>query len=196
METFQCIITCLNKACQNPILYELLDRLAKYDDTTWQHSIHVAAYCVQVGHRLSYSKDQLLELTIGGLLHDIGKLTIPLSILKKPDALTDEEYKLIQHHPQASYEILSQTGFPERICQMVLFHHRNFDGTGYPNLMAPMKDLDTMIQIIHLCDTYEALRTERPYKQHLPHRIVMDLLTPYANQRYDPALLDILSNLT
>lgn len=189
MDELNLILSMLEKACANPVIYQLLEQLHRYDTTTWKHSLRVASHCIQLAYRKGFSQNQIFRLTIAALLHDIGKLAIPKEILDKPGKLTDEEYKQIQNHARNTHQILFQTGFPKDICEIATYHHRNYDESGYPTGQLPHGHTLLCIHILHICDTYEALASMRPYKPSLPHDIVLDLLKPYENIRYAPNLI-------
>ena len=111
----------------------LMVRLAAKDTSTEEHTRRVAALAVEIGEQLGLSPTRLRSLAIGGLLHDIGKLSVPESILQKPDSLDDDEYAVIKLHPERGRELLNELGgFDETVGRLVLDHHERLDGTGYP----------------------------------------------------------------
>ena len=108
-------------------------RLAAKDTSTEEHTRRVAALAVEVGERLGLSSNRLRSLAVGGLLHDMGKLSVPDAILQKPGALDDDEFEQIKLHPQRGHELLSELGgFDENVKRLVLDHHERLDGRGYP----------------------------------------------------------------
>ncbi len=138
--------------------------LAQRDDYTEQHTRRVALRAVQVGERLGLSTSHLRALAIGGLVHDIGKLSVPDAILKKPGPLDDDEYAVIKRHPEWGTRLLEEIGgFPEAVRRLVHDHHERLDGLGYPRgLAADEIDLDT--RILTVCDVYDALISSRVYR--------------------------------
>ena len=115
----------------------LMVRLAEKDASTEEHTRRVAALAVEVGERLGLSSTRLRALAIGGLLHDVGKLSIPTSILQKPGPLDDDEFATVKQHPERGRELLSELGgFDESVKRLVLDHHERLDGTGYPRGLA------------------------------------------------------------
>src|SRR5581483_10485409 len=124
----------------------------------------VALRAVQVGEELGLSAGRLRSLAIGGLLHDIGKLSVPERILKKPSGLTDEEYAVIKKHPEWGDRLLRELGgFGDQVRRLVRSHHERLDGSGYPDGLAePELDMDTRIMAV--CDVYDALVSPRVYR--------------------------------
>ena len=111
----------------------IMVRLAEKDSSTEEHTRRVAALAVEVGEALGLSGARLRDLAIGGLLHDVGKLSVPSSILQKPGPLDDDEFEVIKQHPQQGRELLAELGgFDEQVGRLVLDHHERLDGSGYP----------------------------------------------------------------
>ena len=144
-------------------------RLADKDEYTERHTRRVALLAVRVGEQLGLSANRLRTLAIGGLVHDIGKLAVPDAILKKPAALDDDEYEVVQGHPEWGNKLLSELGgFSQAVRQLVRDHHERLDGAGYPRgLSADKIDLDT--RILSVCDVYDALISKRVYRPAWTH---------------------------
>jgi HD-GYP domain-containing protein (c-di-GMP phosphodiesterase class II) len=151
-------------------------RLADKDPYTERHTRRVALRAVQVGELLGLSASRLRTLAIGGLVHDIGKLSIPDAILKKPGPLDDDEYAVIQEHPERGHRLLAGLGgFPDAVRQLVRDHHERLDGSGYPRgLSGDEIELDT--RILTVCDIYDALISKRVYRGAWSHDEAMALL--------------------
>ena len=116
-------------------------RLAEKDEYTEQHTRRVALRAVQVGELLGLSPSRLRTLAIGGLVHDIGKLSVPDAILKKPGPLDDDEYALVQRHPEWGAKLLDELGgFSDPVRSLVRDHHERLDGTGYPRGLSAERD--------------------------------------------------------
>ncbi|MDX6483006.1 MAG: hypothetical protein QOE95_777, partial [Gaiellaceae bacterium] len=142
----------------------LMVRLAEKDTSTEEHTRRVAALAVEVGEQLGLSSARLRSLAIGGLLHDIGKLSVPDSILQKPASLDDDEYAAIKLHPERGCELLNELGgFDESVKRLVLNHHERLDGGGYPRGLDPSQ-LDLETRILTVCDVYDALVSTRVYR--------------------------------
>jgi HD-GYP domain-containing protein (c-di-GMP phosphodiesterase class II) len=161
-------------------------RLADKDEYTERHTRRVALLAVRVGEQLGLSANRLRTLAIGGLVHDIGKLAVPDAILKKPAALDDDEYEVVQGHPEWGNKLLSELGgFSHAVRHLVRDHHERLDGAGYPRgLSADEIDLDT--RILSVCDVYDALISKRVYRPAWTHEDAMALLRRESGAAFDP----------
>jgi len=163
----------------------LLVELAHRDASTEVHTRRVALRAVQVGERLGLSAGRLRELAMGGLLHDIGKLSVREDILKKPAALTDEEYDEIQRHPEAGAELIDELGgFSPMVRALVLGHHERLDGSGYPHGLC-VDEIDLETRILAVCDVYDALVSKRVYREAWGHGQAMSLLEIESGREFD-----------
>jgi HD-GYP domain-containing protein (c-di-GMP phosphodiesterase class II) len=160
-------------------------RLGDKDEYTERHTRRVALLAVRVGEQLGLSASRLRTLAIGGLVHDIGKLSVPDAILKKPAALDDAEYKVVQRHPEWGNRLLSELGgFSQAVRQLVRDHHERLDGAGYPRgLRAEEIDLDT--RILTVCDVYDALISKRVYRPAWTHDEAIALLRRETGTAFD-----------
>jgi putative nucleotidyltransferase with HDIG domain len=162
----------------------LMISLAEKDEYTEGHTRRVALRAVQVGEELGLSPVRLRELATGGLVHDIGKLSIPDSILKKPANLNRREFEVIKQHPERGYRMLKELGFRESVRRLVLDHHERLDGTGYPRkLEGPTVSLDA--RILAVCDVYDALISNRVYRAAWTHERAIALLHDEAGTKLD-----------
>src|SRR5204863_3268549 len=147
----------------------LTQLLADKDESTEEHTRRVALRAVQVGEELGLAPGRLRQLAIGGLLHDIGKLSIPERILKKPGGLDDDEFAAIKLHPGRGVKLLRELGgFGPAIHDLVHSHHERLDGTGYP-LGSSEGELSLDIRIMTVCDVYDALVSPRVYRDAWSH---------------------------
>jgi HD-GYP domain-containing protein (c-di-GMP phosphodiesterase class II) len=150
-----------------------------------------------VGEELGLSPARLRELATGGLVHDIGKLSVPNSILRKPSALTDEEFRVVQRHAEIGSRMLTDLGFSKAVTRLVLDHHERLDGSGYPRgLTGPMISLEA--RILAVCDVYDALITDRVYREAFSHEEAVEILQTEAGTKLDrrcvTALVRLLSS--
>lgn len=169
----------------------LLHVLLEYDKSTYQHSINVAVFSVMTGVALGLSLEDLRNLALGALLHDVGKLYVPLEILNKPSKLESEEFLKIKQHPYEGYKLLS--GISEinsSVKQIVWQHHENYDGTGYPRELKGSHSY-RLARIVHICDVYEALCVKRSYKQPISRKVVRQTLEQNSGTMFDPKLLKV-----
>ena len=163
----------------------LTQLLADKDESTEEHTRRVAMRAVQVGEELGLAPGRLRDLAIGGLLHDIGKLSVPERILKKPAALDDEEFAAIKLHPGRGVKLLHELGgFGAPIHDLVHSHHERLDGKGYPRgLSEPDLSLDT--RILTVCDVYDALVSPRVYRDAWTHGDALALLHKDTGTAFD-----------
>jgi putative nucleotidyltransferase with HDIG domain len=158
--------------------------LARKDEYTEGHTRRVALLAVEVGEELGLPPARLRELAIGGLLHDIGKLSVPDGILQKPGALDDAEYAAIQRHPVHGDLLLRELGFTRHVRRLVRDHHERLDGRGYPNgAVAATLSLET--RVLTACDVYDALRSRRVYRDAWSHERAVALLRDEVGTAFD-----------
>lgn len=173
-------------------LAEIVSRaMESRDPYTSGHQRRVAELARLVGEKMGLDKDRLQGLYIGGLLHDIGKASIPESILSKPGRLTDEEWGLIHAHAKRGYEILKDTRLPWPVAEMVLHHHERMDGSGYPDGISGDK-ISLENRTLGVCDVVEAMSSFRPYR---PARSLPEILRELRSGRgtkYDADVVDVM----
>ncbi len=152
------------EAYLGPRVRSLMLRLEQRDRSTEEHTRRVALLAARVGEELKLSAGARRHLAVGGLLHDIGKLAVPLEILCKPGPLTDDEFAAIKRHPADGRRLLDELGgFAEVVRELVSDHHERLDGSGYPRgLSADEMSLET--RILAVCDVYDALVSDRVYR--------------------------------
>jgi hypothetical protein len=166
-------------------VHALLERLSEKDESTEEHTRRVARRAVQVGEELGLAPGRLRALAIGGLLHDMGKLSVPERILKKPAALEPDEFDVIKRHPEWGIKLLKELGgFPASVLELVLSHHERLDGKGYPRgLQDNTIGLDT--RILTVCDVYDALVSPRVYRVAWSHDAAVGLLRNEIGTAFD-----------
>ena len=165
--------------------------LKKKDDYTFNHSLGVSVLAITLGKWLNYPKDKILDLSIAGLFHDIGKLRVPEEIVKKPGKLNDEEYELMKKHSYYSYEMLRETNkFNNNILLGVLQHHEKINGTGYPNGVTGDK-IHEYAKIIAVCDIYHAFTSKKVYKDKDSPLKVADYLRKESFTSLDPHITQV-----
>ena len=159
------------------------------DGYTFGHSVNVCALSTLTGVQLGYDMIKLKELALGALLHDTGKMLIPKDILIKPGPLTSDERKLMQQHSDLGFDILRKQGDIPLISAHIAFqHHEKFDGTGYTRGLSGT-DIHEYARIVAITDVYDALTSDRPYKDGtLPHE-AYEIMMSLANTHFDPTIL-------
>jgi len=164
----------------------LTSAMHERDPSTLAHSRKVALLAIAVGERLDLPRPVLRRLAVAGLLHDIGKLHVPVEILTKPGALTDEEYATIMTHPQSGADLLGHLGSFDEEIPIVLAHHERVDGRGYPHgLTAERIPLEA--RILSICDVYDALTSRRAYREPWPAERALELIERETGAAFDPA---------
>lgn len=142
-----------------------LARLKNADDYTYMHSVAVCALMLATARQLGLSEDYIRLAGIAGLLHDVGKLTIPDSILNKPQKLSDTEFERVKLHPEAGGAILRQSPDVDAlVLDVCLHHHEKADGSGYPHRLAG-NQISLFAQMGAVCDVYDAVTSNRPYNR-------------------------------
>ena len=159
-----------NKTGHN--MFDMLNCMRGYDDLTYVHSMNVALICNVMAGWLGKSQEETDLITMAGLLHDIGKLKMPVDIITKPEKLTDEEYEIIKSHPTLGHDILLESNVDERIKNAVWMHHERYDGGGYPNGLVG-EQIDDIARIVAIADVYDAMTANRVYRNGLcPFKVI------------------------
>lgn len=149
---------------RNPSALISLARLKTKDDYTYMHSVAVCALMVSLARQLGLDEATTREAGLAGLLHDVGKMAMPLDVLNKPGALTDAEFAIMRGHPTRGYEMLKDgSSVPPSALDVALHHHEKMDGTGYPAKLAG-EQITLMSRMGAVCDVYDAITSNRPYK--------------------------------
>lgn len=159
------------------------------DETTAVHSINVANYAMGIGHELGFDDDQLEWLRIAGLLHDVGKIGTPESVLTKPGKLTDDEYAVMKQHAAYSASILGEIEFIERyagMAEVAAAHHERLDGSGYPN-GATGESICLNARILAVADVFDALTQARHYRADMPIDKAMAIIDQQTPDQLDAA---------
>ena len=161
------------------------------DPSTLAHSRRVAFLAVGVGERLGLSPATLRRLAVAGLLHDIGKLQVPVEILNKPGRLTDAEYDAIKTHPQAGADLLALLGSFDDEIPIVRHHHERIDGRGYPHGIAA-EAIPVEARIMAVCDVYDALTSRRAYREPWTPERAVELIVSESGTAFDPVCVEAL----
>lgn len=139
-------------------------RLKTADEYTYMHSVAVCALMIALARELGLPDETVREAGVAGLLHDIGKMSIPLAILNKPSRLTDAEFERVRQHPIVGHALLGEAGpLSPQVLDVCLHHHEKFDGSGYPNRLAG-EEISLLARMAAVCDVYDAITSNRPYK--------------------------------
>jgi HD-GYP domain-containing protein (c-di-GMP phosphodiesterase class II) len=167
----------------------LLSALKCKDAYTWGHSLRVAYFCVSVGKEMGFSPQELYELEIAALFHDLGKIGVPDAVLLKPSRLTDEEFLEMKLHPNKSFEILKEFKIFDKMASAAKYHHERYDGRGYPEGLKG-ENIPFFARIILISDTFDAMTSTRPYRKGLPFDVAFAELREFAGTQFDPMIVE------
>ena len=153
------------------------------------HSNRVSRICQQIGKAMKLSDNEIYELGIVGLMHDIGKIAISEKTLNKRGSLSDSEWLEIRQHPEIGYRILSASNDMSYVADYVLSHHERMDGSGYPNQIKGHK-IPLQSRILAVADAYDAMTSNRPYRNALPEHIAIEELKLHTGKQFDPTVVE------
>ena len=159
------------------------------DRYTSGHSQRVADYSVRVAKKLGLSEDAQRIVFYAGLLHDVGKISVPIEVINKPGRLTEEEFDQIRTHTSSGYHILRDIHDDSRIGHAAKYHHERYDGKGYPNGLAG-KDIPEIARIIAVADAYDAMASNRSYRKLLPQEVIRSEIEKGRGTQFDPKMAD------
>lgn len=168
-------------------IYALTAAIDAKDHYTFSHSDNVAKYAVAFAEKLKLNIDIVENIRQAALLHDIGKIAMPEHVLNKPGRLTNEEYKLMQGHVDASIDIIRHLPSLDYVIPAVLGHHEKYDGTGYPRRLSG-KDIPITARILCLADSVDAMLSKRAYKSERTVEEVIKIVQSEAGKQFDPVL--------
>ncbi len=174
---------------RDPAAMLAMTALQSYDAYTFAHCVNVCVLTLALASKLGMPRSQLLALGVAGLVHDIGKVRVPLEILRKPGRMTDEDWAYMHRHPSAGAAILAaERRTPELAVVVALEHHMQYDLSGYPKPFRPRK-LNACSLMVSLADCYDALTTFRPYRDPIPPHAALAVIEESAPNLYEPHLL-------
>ena len=159
------------------------------DQETQGHSERVTAMTVKLARAMGMSEEDLIHVRRGALLHDVGKIGIPDSILQKPGKLDPEERKLMEEHPTLAHNVLSGSVFLQKALDIPYCHHEKWDGTGYPRQLAGSA-IPLAARIFAIIDVYDALRSDRPYRDAWSKSKTVDYIKDQSGSYFDPQVVE------
>jgi response regulator RpfG family c-di-GMP phosphodiesterase/signal transduction histidine kinase len=159
------------------------------DEYTRHHSTRVTDFSLKVAAKMGFSEKELGELELAAVLHDVGKIAVPESILNKPGKLTNEEFTLIKEHPVRGEAILSPVIELKEIGRVVRAHHERYDGTGYPDRLKG-REIPLGARIMAIADTYDSITSERPYRKAASHRYAIKEIISCSGTQFDPEVVE------
>lgn len=175
-------------------IYALTAAIDTKDHYTFKHSNSVACYATELAYAYGLNDDCVEIIREAALLHDIGKIGIPEHILNKPSNLTDEEYKVIKGHVENSVGIIRHLPSLDYVIPAVIGHHERYDGNGYPRRISK-EDIPISARILCIADSFDAMISERPYKQPYSVNVALRRLEEQAGLQFDPKLVRIFIKL-
>jgi HD-GYP domain-containing protein (c-di-GMP phosphodiesterase class II) len=159
---------------------------------TFDHSARVADYAVSIGRQLALGEDELRRVRRAGLVHDLGKLTVPNSILEHPGKLDEDQWRVVRQHPSFTFDVLSRVPMLEELAFDAASHHERMDGRGY-HLGLPGERLSLTARILAVADVMDALAADRPYRGGMEPERVLGILTTDAGTHFCPSCVDACS---
>ncbi len=176
----------LIKDCKTMIqVMEILHNLEPTEEQAYHHCLNVAVISLILAKWLRLPKDEQRKIVLAGVLHDVGKLTIPTEVLNKTGRLTDEEFALIKSHVRRGYDIIRDLDYDVKIKEAVLLHHERCDGSGYPFKVTGDK-ISSYAKIIAVADVYDAMTSARTYRKGLSPFDVIKIFENEGLYKYDP----------
>jgi putative nucleotidyltransferase with HDIG domain len=160
------------------------------ENETGYHSYRVTEYAVKLGKHAKLNDEDLSVIAKGALMHDIGKIGIPDSILLKPGKLTDEEWTLMKKHPELGYSLLKNIDFLEESAVIVHTHHERYDGQGYPAGMSG-EEIPLGARVFSVVDALDAMTSKRSYRDALPFEEAVRRITEASGSQFDPVVVDL-----
>lgn len=166
------------------------DLIDQKSDFTARHSRSVAENVERLAEGLGWEKKEVQEIRVAGLLHDLGKLSVPKKILDKPGRLDPDEIAIIRTHTYHTYHLLAGAGFPLHVAQWAAYHHERLDGIGYP-FGIKAEGIDTGSRLMTIADMFTALTEDRPYRKALSPSESIDIISRGAGTAVDPELVEV-----
>ena len=166
------------------LLHSLGNAAAKRDSDTDAHNYRVTIYAVALAEALALPHQEISDLVTGAFLHDVGKIGIPDSILRKPGKLSPDEFEVMKTHVLLGLEIVADNPWLTGAAQIIRSHHERFDGKGYPDGLCA-KSIPRIARVFAVVDVFDALTSERPYKKALPFKEAIETLDQGSGQHFD-----------
>jgi len=172
----------------------LAEAIDAKDAYTRGHSERVAVYASRIGNHMGLRKELIERIYFAGLLHDVGKIAVPDNILRKPGALTSDEWQTMRRHPAAGYEILLKIDFLKTASQIVMSHHERYDGGGYPRGLAG-EEIPLGARIFTIADAFDAMTTDRPYQKARQTWEALEIIEKGKGKHFDPQIVDAFASV-
>ncbi|MDA8241217.1 MAG: HD domain-containing protein [Nitrospiraceae bacterium] len=182
------LLTTLKKEAN---VLSILSPVKAYNEYTYTHATNVSVLTIFQAETLGMHEELVCDVGLAGLLHDVGKLFVPVEVLEKQSKLDPDEWELMKLHPLRGARYLSTLPNMPRLAMVVAFeHHRKFDGSGYPGTREEEEKQHLISQMVAISDFFDALRTERPYRKSVGVASIVNLLKEGAGTEFNPFLVD------
>lgn len=180
---------CMESVIRNPDALMWMSKIREQDEYTAEHCLNVCILAMVFGRHLGLSEKEIVRLGLCGLLHDVGKMKMPLDILNKPEKLNVDEFNIIKQHTLLGYELLKESEhfIPPVVAEVAKSHHEQMDGSGYP-FKAYAGNLDAMVRMISLVDAYDAMTSDRCYSKGKSNTDALKLIYEQKGRQFDEAL--------
>jgi putative nucleotidyltransferase with HDIG domain len=172
----------------------ITDALEAKDEYVHGHARRVSGYGVAIGRRMGLDDSLVEQISLAGLLHDIGKIGTPDNILLKPSPLTEEEHAIMRLHSERGARMLASVPEMQDVADAVRYHHENFDGTGYPEALFG-EQIPIAARIISVADAYDAMTSPRPFREACDHEAAFDEIQNCVGTKFDPEVVQAFSSL-
>jgi HD-GYP domain-containing protein (c-di-GMP phosphodiesterase class II) len=185
----EAVAACVNSVLHSPDAMLWMTQLKNRDEYTAQHSLNVCVLSIVLGRHLNLPETSLHNVGLCGMMHDMGKMLVPLEILNKPGRLEQEEMHIMQSHTTLGYELLkSSHGMYTGAADVALTHHERIDGTGYPGRVG-YEGLSYLTKIVSIVDIYDAITSDRVYQKGRTHLEATNILSNISGTQLDPLLV-------
>ncbi|MGE5701919.1 MAG: HD-GYP domain-containing protein [Clostridia bacterium] len=183
----------IKELLQNRSAMNLLGTSCAIDHYLFSHSFQVTLYALAVSTRLGLTNQELMKIGIGAMLHDVGKMLIPVTILQKPGMLTDAEFDIMKRHAELGFALLQNSDSNDPLLQFAaecaLSHHERCDGSGYPRGLK-QEQIDPMVRILSVCDVFDALSSHRVYRRAMLPHVAMEILFGGVGKHFDQRIVE------
>jgi len=193
MATIDVVDGIIDELTENPRIYFDLNQFRNFDNYTYVHSVNVGLLATLIAIEMGYRDEQLKELTLGALLHDLGKMTIPSEILNKPGGLTSQEFEILKQHPLRGVELLREVKVSQEVLAGICQHHERWNGQGYPDRLRS-DAIHRNAQVIAVADVFDAITADRPYHDGMPPYHALELVIAGFGNDFAPEVVLALRN--
>lgn len=183
------ILPIIHHTAQHSDLFTLLSWLKSSDDYTYRHTVGVSIISTLIGKWLQLNDEELMDLTMSAILHDVGKMYIPSEIINKPGSLTDEEFEVVKQHTIHGHAMIKATsGTTHRQALVALQHHERQDGSGYPYGLRS-ENIDLYSRIVAVADVFHAMSSNRVYRDAAPFYSLLNEMYQFAFGKFDAKIV-------